>query len=225
MKNVLFAIIISVFGFVQSVSAVAAKPAPVEMVSYEQGWTDSYGTIALKNNTSGNLHNVTFTLEYLDMNGRQLDYETFTRDIEIAPGKTKKLDIPAYEHARYYHYYKTKDDFGNPAFKLRFELNDYKIREPKVSGSDCGSGYEGTASETTAGENKENDGIAAIVLLVILMICLGVFIGMYVLVGVMAKKRHRSVFLWVTLSFFMTPLTVCIILLAIGRKPTDEYYY
>lgn len=225
MKNVLFAIIIYVFGFVQSVSASAAKAAPVEMVSYEQGWTDSYGTIALKNNTSGNLHNVTFTLEYLDMNGRQLDYETFTRDIEIAPGKTKKLDIPAYEHARYYHYYKTKDDFGNPAFKLRFELNDYKITEPKVSGSNCGSGYEGTASETTAGENKENDGIAAIVLLVILMICLGVFIGMYVLVGVMAKKRHRSVFLWVTLSFFMTPLTVCIILLAIGRKPTDEYYY
>lgn len=225
MKNVLFAIFIYVFGFVQSVSAVAAKPAPVEMVSYEQGWNDSYGTIALKNNTSGDLHNVTFTLEYLDMNGRQLDYETFTRDIEIAPGKTKKLDIPAYEHARYYHYYKTKDDFGNPAFKLRFELNDYKIREPKVSGSNRGSGYEGTASETTAGENKENDGIAAIVLLVILMICLGVFIGMYVLVGVMAKKRHRSVFLWVTLSFFMTPLTVCIILLAIGRKPTDEYYY
>ena len=224
MKNVLFAIIISVFGFVQSVSASAAKPAPVEMVSYEQGWTDSYGTIALKNNTSGNLHNVTFTLEYLDMNGRQLDYETFTRDIEIAPGKTKKLDIPAYEHARYYHYYKTKDDFGNPAFKLRFELNDYKIREPKVSASGS-SAQEETASDTAAGENNENHGIAAIVLLVILLICFGVYIGMYVLVGVMAKKRHRSVFLWVTLSFFMTPLTVCIILLAIGRKHTDEYYY
>lgn len=224
MKNVLFAIIISVFGFVQSVSASAAKPAPVEMVSYEQGWTDSYGTIALKNNTSGNLHNVTFTLEYLDMNGRQLDYETFTRDIEIAPGKTKKLDIPAYEHARYYHYYKTKDDFGNPAFKLRFELNDYKITEPKLSASGS-SAQEETASDTAAGENNENHGIAAIVLLVILLICFGVYIGMYVLVGVMAKKRHRSVFLWVTLSFFMTPLTVCIILLAIGRKPTDEYYY
>lgn len=224
MKNVLFAIIISVFGFVQSVSASAAKPAPVEMVSYEQGWTDSYGTIALKNNTSGNLHNVTFTLEYLDMNGRQLDYETFTRDIEIAPGKTKKLDIPAYEHARYYHYYKTKDDFGNPAFKLRFELNDYKITEPKLSASGS-SAQEETASDTAAGENNENHGIAAIVLLVILLICFGVYIGMYVLVGVMAKKRHRSVFLWVTLSFFMTPLTVCIILLAIGRKHTDEYYY
>ena len=224
MKNVLFAIIISVFGFVQSVSASAAKPAPVEMVSYEQGWTDSYGTIALKNNTSGNLHNVTFTLEYLDMNGRQLDYETFTRDIEIAPGKTKKLDIPAYEHARYYHYYKTKDDFGNPAFKLRFELNDYKITEPKLSASGS-SAQEETASDTAAGENNENHGIAAIVLLVILLICFGVYIGMYVLVGVMAKKRHRSVFLWVTLSFIMTPLTVCIILLAIGRKPTDEYYY
>ncbi len=225
MKNVLFAIIISVFGFVQSVSAVAAKPAPVEMVSYEQGWTDSYGTIALKNNTSGDLHNVTFTLEYLDMNGRQLDYETFTRDIEIAPGKTKKLDIPAYEHARYYHYYKTKDDYGNPAFRLRFELNDYKIREPKVSASDGGSGHEETVAVTAAGENNEYHGIAAIVLLVILLICFGVYIGMYVLVGVMAKKRHRSVFLWVTLSFFMTPLTVCIILLAIGRKSTDEYYY
>ena len=224
MKNVLFAIIIYVFGFVPSVSAVAAKPAPVEMVSYEQGWTDSYGTIALKNNTSGNLHNVTFTLEYLDMNGRQLDYETFTRDIEIAPGKTKKLDIPAYEHARYYHYYKTKDDFGNPAFKLRFELNDYKIREPKVSASGS-SAQEETASDTAAGENNENHVIAAIVLLVILLICFGVYIGMYVLVGVMAKKRHRSAFLWVSLSFIMTPLTVCIILFAIGRKHTDEYYY
>lgn len=225
MKNVLFAIIISVFGFIQSLSASAAKPAPVEMVSYEQGWTDSYGTIALKNNTSGDLHNVTFTLEYLDMNGRQVDYETFTRDVEIAPGKTKKLDIPAYEHARYYHYYKTKDDLGNPAFKLRFKLDDYKTTKAKVSAPDEGSGHEETAAETAARENKESDGIAAIVLLVILMICLGVFIGMYVLVGVMAKKRHRSVFLWVTLSFFMTPLTVCIILLAIGRKPTDEYYY
>ena len=68
------------------------------------------------------------------MKGNPMDYETFSYDINIAPGMTKKLDIPAYEHGRRYHYYKTKDEFGNPAFKLRYELKGYN--SPEVEKSD-----------------------------------------------------------------------------------------
>lgn len=70
----------------------------ITMVSYEQGWLDSSGTLALKNNSSEEIKNVVFLITYLDMSGNELDYEEFTRRVSIAPGMTKKLDIPAYEH-------------------------------------------------------------------------------------------------------------------------------
>ena len=101
----------------------------ITMVSYEQSWLDSKGTLALKNNTSEEINNLVFVITYLDMSGNELDYEEFNKRINIDPGMTKKLDIPAYEHSRNYHYYKTKDDFGHPAFKIKFKLKDYNIVE------------------------------------------------------------------------------------------------
>ena len=50
----------------------------VTMVSYEQGWLDRHGTLALKNNTQTDIHNVTYRITYLDMQGRALDYEEFS---------------------------------------------------------------------------------------------------------------------------------------------------
>jgi len=47
----------------------------ITMVSYEQSWLDSSGTLALKNNTSEEIHNVSFQITYLDMSGNPLDYE------------------------------------------------------------------------------------------------------------------------------------------------------
>ena len=70
------------------------------MVSYEQGWLDSEGTLALKNNSSEEVKNVVFLITYLDMSGNELDYEEFSRRVSIASGMTKKVDIPAYEHDR-----------------------------------------------------------------------------------------------------------------------------
>ena len=84
---------------------VAGTDSSVTMVSYEQDWIDSKGTIALKNNTNEDINNVVFQITYLDMSGKALDYEEFTRSISIAPGMTRKIDIPAYEHNRNYHYY------------------------------------------------------------------------------------------------------------------------
>lgn len=64
------------------------------------------------------------------MSGNELDYEEFTRRVSIAPGMTKKLDIPAYEHGRNYHYYKSENmPGGSPSFKIKFQLKDYNVEE------------------------------------------------------------------------------------------------
>jgi hypothetical protein len=58
-----------------------------------------------------------------------------------------------------------------------------------------------------------------IILAVIAVIILA--IGLYVLVAVMAKKRHRDVAIWVLLSIIASPILIIIILLCIGD---DEKY-
>ena len=56
----------------------------VTMVSYEQGVGDIEGTLALRNNTNEDIHNVTFRITYLDMKGNPLDYEDYSSEVEIA---------------------------------------------------------------------------------------------------------------------------------------------
>ena len=190
----------------------------VTMVSYEQSWSDYKGTIALKNNTSDVIHNIVFQLTYLDMSGNELDYEVFEEEVRIDPGKTKKLDIPAYEHSRHYHYYKTKDEFGNPAFKINFQLKDYNVEKCAVAESDDyydADDYNNASSPLIRGSS--NGGIL-IWTFVSLLLFIGLYVGLYVLVAVMAKKRNRNVVLWVLLSLFATPLLMIIILLAIGKE-------
>ena len=76
----------------------------VSMISYEQGWLDNEGTLALKNNTNEDISNVTYRITYLDMKGNPLDYEEYTSEIDVSPGMTKKVNVPAYEHERNYSY-------------------------------------------------------------------------------------------------------------------------
>lgn len=200
-------------------TAVGKNSVPaVEMVSYEQTWLDSNGTIALKNNTDTDIHNVSFQLEYLDMEGKPQDYETFTYDIEIAPGMTKKLDIPAYEHERFYHYYKTKDSYGHPTFKLNYKLKEFNstIIESDEFQSD---------SESKEGqqEKRSSDLTVGILMLIVLFFGFGIYVGSYVLVAVMAKRRNRNPVIWLLLSFIATPVLICIILLIVGNAQYPEY--
>ena len=71
----------------------------VTMVSYEQRWLDSEGTLALKNNTNEDIFNVKYRITYLDMKGNPLDYEEYTSDIDVAPGMTKCVfrSIPVHQ--------------------------------------------------------------------------------------------------------------------------------
>lgn len=105
-------ILATLLSLLVTISAFAVSSNDIIMVSYEQSWLDSRGTLALKNNTSEEIRNVSFQITYLDMSGNPLDYEEFTKHISIAPGMTRKVDIPAYEHHRNYHYYKTKTSLG-----------------------------------------------------------------------------------------------------------------
>ena len=186
----------------------------ITMVSYEQGWLDSRGTLALKNNTNEEIHNVSFQITYLDMSGNPLDYEEFTKSISIAPGMTRKIDIPAYEHNRNYHYYKTKDEFGHPAFKIKFTLKDYNSELQEADDADDYGIYDN--DDDSRYSSSKNDSLYMIIAIVAVLFVIGISVGLYVLVAVMAKNRNRSVILWVLLSIVASPLLIIIILLVVG---------
>lgn len=208
--------LLSVFMAVTSLAANKDLEKDITMVSYEQGWLDSEGTLALKNNSSEEVTNVVFLITYLDMSGNELDYEEFTRRVIIAPGMTKKLDIPAYEHGRWYHYYKSEGAAGkaNTSFKIKFQLKDYNVEEEVVRESIDDNPFSTYDYDRSSG----NEGLYIIIAIVGVLFVIGITVGLYVLVAVMAQKRNRSVVVWVLLSLLATPLLMIIILLAIGKN-------
>ena len=202
-----------------STPAVSLSTPAVSMVSYEQGSFDDEGTLALKNNTNETIQNISFTITYLDMKGTPLDNEDFFLNVDIEPGMTKKVNIPAYEHARNYHYYQTPDKgSGHPAFKIRYKLKDYNIANANKDTLQV-------ADEDTV--ETEESGLPSIILpslnmlttpigITTILVIIAITIGIYVLVGVLAKRRNRSVLLWILLGLTTTPLLAIIILLCIG---------
>ncbi len=208
--------LLSVLMAVASLAANKDLEKDITMVSYEQGWLDSEGTLALKNNSSEEVKNVVFLITYLDMSGNELDYEEFTRHVIIAPGMTKKLDIPAYEHGRWYHYYKSEGAAGkaNTSFKIKFQLKDYNVEEEVVRESIDDNPFSTYDYDRSSG----NEGLYIIIAIVGVLFVIGITVGLYVLVAVMAQKRNRSVVVWVLLSLLATPLLMIIILLAIGKN-------
>ncbi|MBR0183317.1 MAG: hypothetical protein IJQ05_08620 [Bacteroidaceae bacterium] len=54
------------------------------------------------------------------------------------------------------------------------------------------------------------------------MFAIGVWVGLYVLVAVMAQKRHRSAVLWIILSILSTPILAIILLLVLGTDDSGE---
>ena len=182
----------------------------VTMENFEQRWLDHESTIALKNNTNETIHNVSYRITYLDMNGKALDYSDYTSTIDIEPGMVKKTDLPAYEHERFYQYYKNAEKYDDhPKFKVAFELKDYNFEDDQQEDVEYGRG-------------ECLSPLAIIIPIILLAIFLfAIAIGLYVLAGIMAKRRHRSVALWVIISILTTPILAIIILLCVGDS--DEY--
>ncbi len=189
----------------------------VTMVSYEQGWLDSEGTLALKNNTNEDIFNVTYRITYLDMNGNPLDYEEYTSEIDVAPGMTKKVNIPAYERERGYSYYNSETSLTRPhRFKIKFEVQAYNTPDAENDLQDYGSSQK---------SDVHND-ISIIICLIVVLLAFGAYVGLYVLVAVMANRRNRNAALWVLVSIFATPLLAIILLLCLGNQynPDDNMH-
>lgn len=214
MKRYLLTIVLTLF---VALSALAVNSNDISFVSYEQGWLDSKGTLALKNNTTEEIHNVKFLITYLDMSGNELDYEEYERRITIAPGMTKKLDIPAYEHSRNYHYYKSENmPGGSPSFKIKFELKDYNMVQSEANEDDDYSVLD-DYNYKDKDYGSEYSATYMIIAIIAVLFFIGISVGLYVLVAIMAQKRHRSVVLWVLLSIIASPLIIIIILLVVGN--------
>lgn len=211
------------FGLLMAVSSFALSKdslRAVTMVSYEQGWQDSEGTLALKNNTSKAISNVTFRITYLDMKGREMDYEDYSLKVDIAPGLTRKVDVDAYENDRYYSYYKSEAyPLGAHRFKVKFELLGYNTPHAKVDNAD----YDEEENNVAADQDDfgAKGALSSVFFLLFMGLILAFYIGIYVLVASMARARHRNVAFWVIASFIGTPFIVMIILWFIGD---DEGY-
>lgn len=60
--------------------------------------------------------------------------------------------------------------------------------------------------------------LSSLIVIVMFIIVLSIYVGLYVLVALMAKRRNRSAALWVIVSLLATPLLAIIILLCIGKS-------
>lgn len=208
--------LLSIFISVVAFAANKDLENDITMVSYEQSWLDSKATLALRNNSSEEVKNVLFLIIYLDMSGNELDYEEFTRRVSIAPGMTRKLDIPAYEHDRNYHYYKSENmPGGSPSFKIKFKLKDYNVEDEVVEESIDDNPFSTYDYDSSSG----NEG--GYVSIIASLLFISITIGLYVLVAVMAQKRNRNVVVWVLLSLFVTPLLTIFTLLVIGDNKNN----
>ncbi len=194
----------------------------VTMVSYEQGWLDDTGALALKNNTEEDIHNVSFRITYLDMKGNALDYEDYSSEVEIAPGMTKKVNITAYEHGRGYSYFRSEARPGMPhRFKIRFKLTGYNTAEINTTEEEASDTYSIADSTSANGVTNEAKWVAGLIIFgFILIIC--IYVGMYGLVAIMAKRRHRNAIIWIFISLIGTPLIVIVVLLCLGDA--DDSY-
>ena len=133
---------------------------------------------------------------------------------------TKKIDVPAYEHSRNYHYYKSENmPGGSPSFKIEYKLLDYNKEE--LAEKDNGL-YREFGNDEYENHNSSFEWFWLIAIIAALA-GISIMVGLYVLVAVLAQQRHRNVVAWILLSMISSPLLIIIILLCIGDSQKEQY--
>lgn len=212
-KNLL--ILLLLLGTINVTAKIGAVNG-VEMMEYDQSWLDDEGTLSLKNNTDEPIYNVAYLIKYLDMNGKELDYAEYSTHVDINPGMTKSIQIPAFAHDRNYSYYKSEASYTHPhKFKIEFELKGYNVDYDE----------ENPFTDTDSPRADNIDIMAIILVIAIVLFCLVIAIGAYVLVAVLAKNRNRNVVIWLLMSVVFSPILIIIILLCIGKVNQDYNDY
>ena len=112
---------------------------------------------------------------------------------------------------------------GSPSFKIRFELKNYNSDLQEADDADDYSIYNN--GDDSHYSSSKYDSLYMIIAIVAVLFIIGLSVGLYVLVAVMAKNRNRSVVLWILLSIVASPLLIIIILLVVGddNKHIDNY--
>ncbi len=102
----------------------------VVMTSYSHDWVQPNAQISVKNNTDKEITSITGRMIYYDMSGNMLDYQDFTKRIDIDAGMTKRFELRVYNYEENYAYYKSKTVPGESykKYKVEFQLKSYTYK-------------------------------------------------------------------------------------------------
>ena len=135
--------LLSSLSFATSVDSTNA----VTMLDYEQALNDDDARISLKNNTKELIKDICFNLTYIDMMGQTIDNDNYHKEVNLSPGETKTITLPAFKADEAYAYYRSvANNDQAKTFIVKFELKDYNTPSKLTENEDSVE----ASSKTTA---------------------------------------------------------------------------
>lgn len=210
------------------ITLVAMAQQAVTMTGFEQNRSGLSSNVTLCNNTQQVIHEVSFRIIYYNMQGTQIDYKDYKEKVNIDIGMSKAVEIEPFGNYGNYVYYdqKNKWDKENIIFKVGFQLksvngkptNDQTVQQLKP------------ATETDEQETDEQEssdaplfaGLTMGMCILLWIIGLALSSGWFVAVVILARNYGQNPWIWILVSFVLSPLIAFLLILAFGHR-TPSY--